>query len=181
MGAGKTLDLLKVAYNYEERGKSVVILTASIDTRSGKNKIKSRTGLEKDAISIKDDDNIVKKIYFALKDADCILVDEAQFLKRHHIHELTELVDEYNIPVICYGLRSDFKLEPFEGSMYLMAIADDIEEIKTICHCGKKATVNARIKNGKIIKDGEQIKIGGNESYISLCRKHYKQGKIKIN
>ena len=179
MNAGKSLDLIKCAYNYEERGQNVLILTSSLDNRYGKNKIKSRVGLEKDAISISDTTDIVE-IYVESskqKNISCVLVDESQFLKKHHIHQLTEIVDEYNTPVICYGLRSDYRLEYFEGSAYLMALADTIEELKTICTCGKKATINAKFVDGKITTSGEQIEIGGNELYTSLCRKCFKEGK----
>jgi thymidine kinase len=178
MGAGKTLDLLKVAYNYEERGKNVLLLTSSFDNRHGLGKITSRTGLNRDAQIISNTENIFD-IVKNTNNIDCVLIDEAQFLTKKHVMELTDVVDGLDIPVICYGLRSDFILNPFEGSSYLMAIADSIEEIRTICWCGKKANINARISNGEIIREGEQIQIGGNESYISLCRKHFKDGKIK--
>jgi thymidine kinase len=179
MNAGKSLDLLKTCFNYEERDQNVLLLTSALDNRYGINKIKSRIGIERDAISICDDTNIIDVFKNSDKKIDCILCDEVQFFKKHHIFELSDIVDNYDIPVICYGLRSDYKLEAFEGSIYLMVIADEIEELKTICHCGKKATVNARIVNGKIITDGEQIIIGGNESYISLCRKCFKLNKIE--
>lgn len=180
MNAGKSLDLLKTAYNYEERGQKVLIFTSALDNRYGTSKIKSRVGIEKEAISISEDSNIMKIFIEKSKDSEisCVLCDEVQFYKKHHIEELTEIVDKYDTPVICYGLRSDFRLEPFEGSIYLMAIADIIEELKTVCWCGKKATINARIIDGKITTKGEQVQIGGNESYISLCRKHFKEGKI---
>ena len=180
MNAGKSLDLLKTAFNYEERGQNVLILTSSLDNRYGKNKIKSRVGLEKEAISIDDNSDIISifKNEVLNKSIDCVLCDEVQFFKKHHITQLTEIVDDYNTPVICYGLRSDFRIEPFEGSIYLMAVADTIEELKTVCWCGKKATINARVVDGKITTTGEQVQIGGNESYISLCRKHFKDGKI---
>lgn len=180
MNAGKSLDLLKTAYNYEERGQNVLIITSSIDTRYGKNKICSRVGLEKDAISI-DENTDIKALFInkSLKtQIDCVLCDEVQFYKKEQIKQLTDIVDQFNTPVICYGLRSDFRIEPFEGSIYLMAIADTIEELKTVCWCGKKATINARIVNGKITTKGKQVQIGGNESYISICRKHFKEGKL---
>lgn len=180
MNSGKSFDLLKVCFNYEERGQNVLILTSQLDDRYGKNKIKSRIGIEKDAISISDDTDI-SSIFInqsLIKNIDCVLCDEVQFFKKHHIKQLTEIVDKYNTPVIAYGLRSDFRLEPFEGSVYLMAIADSIEELKTVCFCGKKATINARVVDGKITTKGEQVQIGGNESYISICRKHFKEGKI---
>ena len=181
MGSGKSLNLLSVVFNYQERNQNVLILTSALDDRYGVNKVKSRAGLEMDAISIGEDSDI-SSIFVnenLKKSISCVLVDEVQFMKKHHIKQLTEIVDKFNTPVICYGLRSSYKLEPFEGSMYLMLIADKIEEIKTICHCGCKAIVNAKIIDGKISTKGETIDIGGNEKYISLCRKCFKSGKIK--
>lgn len=176
MNSGKSLDLLKVAFNYEERQQKVVILTSILDTRYGVNKVSSRMGIERKAYGVKRYENILD--IYDYNEYDCVLVDEVQFFTKEQIFQLADIVDIYNIPVICYGLRSDFKLEPFEGSMYLMAIADKIEELKTICFCGKKATVNARIINNKIVYKGSQIQIGGNESYVSVCRKHFKDGKF---
>ena len=185
MGSGKTLEILRAAYNYIERSQDVLLLTSALDNRFGSNtKIKSRVGLEMDAIPIYDDTNIINDIFCKIlkeKEIKCVFVDEAQFLKRYHIDNLLDIVDYYKVPVICYGLNSDYKNNPFEGSSHLMAVADVIEEIKSICWCGKKATTNARIIDNKIIKDGDQILIGGNESYISLCRYHFKEGKINGN
>lgn len=182
MSSGKSLDLFKVAYNYEENNCNVLIYTSSIDNRSGEMVIASRTGLKRDAVSLsKTDDpyNILKQYMQQVnKKIDCVLVDEAQFLNKNQIYQLANIVDELNIPVLAFGLRSDFKLETFEGSRYLLALADDIEEIKTICgHCKtKKAIINARKnQNGKILSDGEQVMIGGNDLYIPLCRKCYNQ------
>lgn len=180
MNAGKSLNLISTAYNYEERGQDVLILTSNLDDRYGKNKVKSRVGVEREAISIKPETD-VSSIFIneqLKKNISCVLVDEVQFFNKQQIKQLTEIVDKYDTPVITYGLRSDFRLEPFEGSTYLMAIADEIEELKTICWCGKKATINARVVDGKITTKGEQVQIGGNESYISLCRKHFKSGEI---
>ena len=176
MAAGKSLDLLKVAYNYEERGQHVLLFTSSLDTRFGKGQIKSRTGLEKNAVGIDEAFDVFKFMKNVKKKTNCILVDEVQFLKKAHVMQLADVVDKLDIPVICYGLRSDYRCEPFEGSAYLMAIADTIEEIKTICHCGKKATMNMRVVDGKVVYKGEQIIIGGNESYSAVCRKHFKEG-----
>jgi len=182
MNAGKSLDCLKVAFNYQERGQNVLILTSALDDRYGVNKVKSRIGIEMEATSISDNSDI-SSIFVnenLSKPISCVLVDEVQFLKKHHIKQLTEIVDKYDTPVICYGLRSTYKLEPFEGSMYLMVVADKIEELKTICNCGSKAIVNAKIVDGKITTKGDNdIDIGGNEKYISLCRKCFKAGKIK--
>lgn len=183
MNAGKSLQLLSVAYNYEENNEKILLFTSSKDNRYEKGKIVSRTGLEKDAIIIEDDVDIFN-IVMNNEQIKAVLVDEAQFLNKEHIFQLAEIVDKLNIPVICYGLRSDFKLNPFEGSKYLMTIADSIEEIKTICSIckTKKANVNVRInKNGNIVKVGEQVKIGGNESYKPMCRRCYKNIKINDN
>ena len=176
MNSGKSLDLLKVAFNYEEREQKTILLTSSIDDRYGTNKITSRVGIERDAIGIDYNDNILDII--DLTDIDCVLVDEVQFFTKEQIIQLSDIVDYNNIPVICYGLRSDFKNEPFPGSQHLMTIADKIEELKTVCFCGRKATVNARIIDGQIIYNGDQVQIGGNESYISVCRKHFKTGRF---
>jgi thymidine kinase len=182
MASGKSLDLLKICYNYEENNKIVLILTSSKDSRST-GTIKSRTGLEKEAISIDENQNVLFIINEMVNQGfkpDCILVDEVQFFSEKQIYEFADIVDELDIPVICFGLRSNFKMRKFNSSSILMSIADSIEEIKTICfECGKKKSiVNARFDNGNIIIDGEEIKIGGNESYKPLCRKCYKQ-KIK--
>jgi thymidine kinase len=176
MNAGKSLQLLSVAYNYEENNEKILLFTSSKDDRYKKGMIVSRTGLKKESISI-DNNTDIFEIVKNEKDVKAILVDESQFLNKKHIFQLSDIVDILNIPVICYGLRSDFKLNPFEGSKYLMTIADSIEEIKTICSVckNKKANINVRINNdGNIIKDGEQVQIGGNESYKPMCRKCYK-------
>lgn len=181
MGCGKSLELLRVAYNYIERNQNILLLTSSLDNRDGiSKKIKSRVGVEMGALMVSENTNILELVINEKikQEIDCVLVDESQFLKKQHIEQLSEVVDKLDIPVICYGLKSDYKIEPFEGSTYLFAMSDNIEEIKSICWCGKKATINARIRDGKISKSGEQIQIGGNESYISLCRKHYKENKI---
>jgi len=181
MGAGKSIEVQKVAFNYEERGQNPLILTSSLDDRSGKTGVvSSRLGLKRKAIAVKENTNVfeVVKEYNDLFGVDAVIVDECQFLRRHHIEELTDVVDDLNIPVMCYGLKNDFRNELFEGSYHLLALADKIEEIKTICWCGNKATTIARVIDGKIVKEGDQILIGGNSNYIPLCRKHYKQGLI---
>lgn len=175
MGSGKTIDLLKVAYNYEERGQSVKIFTSSLDNRYGVGKITTRVGLQREAIIIDKEFDIYEYVKKLDKKPDCILIDEANFLTKKNVQELSDIVDFLNIPVICYGLRSDFKMNFFEGSLALMERADKIEEIKTICECGAKATVNMRFVDGKAVVDGEQVLIGGNESYKSVCRKCYKK------
>lgn len=181
MGAGKSLDLLKTAYNYEERNKNVLLLTSKFDNRNGLDKITSRVGLSMPAISISDTTNIFEyvKLQHSVNRYDCVLIDEVQFLTKKHIWELTEIVDKLNLTVITYGLRIDYKGEPFEGSCYLMAYADKIEELKTICEFGDKATMNLRVVDGEPVFEGEQVSIGGNESYIPVCRKYYKQQLLK--
>lgn len=181
MGAGKSLDLLKTAYNYEERNKNVLLLTSKFDNRNGLDKITSRVGLSMPAISISDTTNIFEyvKLQHSVNRYDCVLIDEVQFLTKKHIWELTDIVDKLNLTVITYGLRVDYKGEPFEGSCYLMAYADKIEELKTICEFGDKATMNLRVVDGEPVFEGEQVSIGGNESYIPVCRKYYKQQLLK--
>jgi thymidine kinase len=180
MNAGKTLELIKVAHNYEERGKRPLILAPTSGDRYGTSKVVSKAGVERDAIGFDDDANLLN-LFMAENNAravDCVLVDEGQFMKKHHVLELTEIVDGFGIPVMVYGLKNDFKNELFEGSEYLLLYADKIEEIKTICWCGRKATMVARVIDGKFVRKGEQILVGGNEIYVSLCRKHYKDGMI---
>lgn len=180
MNAGKSIELIKVAYNYEERGKRVLALTPSVDDRFGVGVIASRIGVTREAVAINDDTNILELFLKENKKnpIDCILVDECQFLKKHHVQELVEIVDSCEVPVLAYGLKNDFKNELFEGSYYMLVYADKIEEIKTICWCGRKATMVARIVDGKFVKTGEQIVVGGNDMYISLCRKHYNDGRL---
>lgn len=180
MNAGKSIELIKVAYNYEELGKNVLVMTSGLDERYGRGIIKSRIGLEREAWPIDEDTNILQ-IFIEQNfknQVDCVLVDEAQFLKRHHVEELVEIVDSFECPVMCYGLKNDFRNELFEGSYYLLVYADKIEEIKTICWCGRKATMVARVVDGEIVKSGEQVVIGGNDMYVSLCRKHYNEGRL---
>ena len=180
MNAGKSIEVIKVAYNYEERGKRVLALVPSTDTRYGRGRITSRVGLSREATVVNDDTNILELFMKEndKKTIDCVGVDECQFLKKHHVEELVEIVDSFNIPVLAYGLKNDFKNELFEGSYYMLIYADKIEEIKTICWCGRKATMVARVIDGKFTKSGEQIMVGGNDMYVSLCRKHYNEGRI---
>lgn len=180
MNAGKSIELIKVAYNYEERGKRVLVLAPSVDDRFGVGVIASRIGLQRDAVAVFDDTNILDLFLKENRKSpiDCVLVDECQFLKKHHVQELVEIVDSCEVPVLAYGLKNDFKNELFEGSYYMLIYADKIEEIKTICWCGRKATMVARIVDGKFVKTGEQIVVGGNDMYISLCRKHYNDGRL---
>lgn len=175
MGSGKTIDLLKVSYNYKERNKEALLLTSALDNRYGKNKITTRIGISEDCYAFSSEDDLFEYVKNLTKKPDIVLVDEAQFMTKSQVDNLSDVVDYLDIPVICYGLRTDFKNELFEGSLALMELADKIEEIKTICKCGKKATCNLRIVDEKPVKDGQKIFIGGNESYIALCRKCYKE------
>lgn len=183
MNAGKSTQLLQAAYNYEERHQTCMVFKPAIDDRDGQDVIKPRIGgISRTVDGLVRADGDIIRILTARIDAgysvpDCILVDEAQFLSRKQVEELCSVVDDYNIPVLCYGIRADFMGELFPGSAALMALADSIEELKTICWCGKKATVNARIINGSVQYDGPQVLIGGNETYTSLCRKHWRQNK----
>ena len=180
MNAGKSIELIKVAYNYEERGKHVLTLIPSVDDRYGVGLITSRIGLQREADIVNEDTNILDLFIQKNTDhpVDCVLIDECQFLKKHHVEELAEIVDSFEVPVLAFGLKNDFQNELFEGSYYMLAYADKIEEIKTICWCGRKATMVARLVNGNIVKQGEQIVIGGNDMYVSLCRKHYNDGRL---
>lgn len=181
MNAGKSTELIKVAYNYEERGKRVLVFAPSVGDRKGSDVITSRIGLSRVAISVEENTNILQVFLRenAKHEVACVLLDEGQFLKKHHILELTEIVDSCNVPVIVYGLKNDFRNELFEGSKYLLIYADKIEEIKTICWCGRKATMVARVKDGRMVREGEQIVVGGLDLYIPLCRKHYNDGRLE--
>jgi thymidine kinase len=174
MNSGKSIEVLRTAHNYEEQGKKVLLFTPSVDDRSGTGIVASRIGMQKHAIVIKDDIDMVQ---IALQERpNCILIDESQFLHKSQVEQLVRIVDELDIPVIAYGLRADFLGDLFPGSYQLLAIADKIEEIKTICwYCNKKAIMNMRLDNGKPVFHGEQIKIGGNESYLPVCRKCYSE------
>ena len=177
MNAGKTTTLLQSAYNYGERGMNTLVLKPSIDDRHTKAKIRSRIGLEVKATIFSPEEDLfcLAKQVDKKTTLSCALVDEAQFLTKKQVFELGEVVDRLEIPVLAYGLRTDFKGNPFEGSLQLLAWADELIEIKTICHCGKKATMVLRVdKQGNPQIHGEQILIGGNDYYISVCRKHFK-------
>lgn len=178
MNAGKSTTLLQSSYNYQERGMTTLLFTPIIDTRFAPGKIHSRIGLQSNAYSFDNKDNLfdhAATLKNQQNNLSCVLVDEAQFLTKEQVEQLTEIVDKLNIPVLAYGLRSDFLGEPFEGSLYLLAWADNLIEIKTICHCGRKATMNMRIdENNRPVRAGAQVEIGGNERYIATCRKHFK-------
>ena len=178
MNAGKTTLLLQASHNYIERGMSTYLLTAQFDNRVGEGEIGSRIGISAKADTYSADDNLFDKIERCLSQSkiDCIFVDEAQFLSKAQVWELTRVVDICKVPVMCYGLRVDFRGELFPGSAALLAFADEMREVRTICHCGKKATMVVRQDDhGQTITDGAQIQIGGNETYVSLCRRHWKE------
>lgn len=190
MGSSKTAQALMLAYNYRERGHQVFVFKPKIDNREGII-LKSRCGIESNDVILFDNDTNFRDIvssYYSDKNTsldifedfcankDVIVIDECQFLNKQQVIDLANIVDDLRLSVFCYGLRTNFKGELFEGSTWLMAYADTIEEVKTICRCGKKATFNARIQNGEVVKEGKELLIGGNETYISLCRKHWSNG-----
>lgn len=179
MNAGKTTTLLQSAHNYRERGMRVAILTPRLDDRAGSGTVASRIGLRADGIAFERNDDleaIVRADILAHGPLHCVLVDEAQFLNRAQVWQLSEVVDALRIPVLCYGLRTDFRGELFEGSQYLLAWADELTEIKTICHSGKKATMVVRVDaQGRAVHEGPQVEIGGNDRYISVSRAEYKK------
>ncbi|GAB5407034.1 MAG: thymidine kinase [Aureliella sp.] len=179
MNAGKSTTLLQSSYNYQERGMRTAILQPELDSRFGTGTVASRIGIKASATTFNTADNLLAMVR-KLADSQplhCVLVDEAQFLTRPQVRQLSDVCDELNVPVMAYGLRTDFQGNLFEGSRELLAWADSLCEIKTICHCGRKATMVLRIDaNGVPIKDGQQVQIGGNDRYTSVCRKHFKQG-----
>jgi thymidine kinase len=179
MNAGKSTTLLQSSYNYRERGMNTLVFMPELDTRYGECKVTSRIGLQSGAASFSHLDDLYKltRLAHADKPIHCVLVDEAQFLTKGQVRQLGEIADRLDIPVLTYGLRTDFQGNLFEGSMHLLAWADNLVEIKTICHCGRKATMVLRLDNrGKPVRDGDQVKIGGNERYMSVCRRHFKEG-----
>ncbi len=176
MNAGKTTTLLQSAYNYRERRMNTLVLKPSIDDRHTAAVVRSRIGLEANAVCFQKDDDLLEltEERHQKTPLSCLLLDEAQFLTKSQVFALGEVVDKLGIPVLAYGLRTDFKGELFEGSLHLLAWADELLEIKTVCHCGKKANMVLRLdENGTPLKSGEQIQIGGNDSYVSVCRKHF--------
>ena len=178
MNAGKTTTLLQSAHNYRERGMRVAILTPALDHRAGSGTVASRIGLSAEAVGFGADDDLEARVRADIAThgpLHCVLVDEAQFLSRSQVWQLSEVVDALRIPVLCYGLRTDFRGELFEGSRYLLAWADELTEIKTICHTGKKATMTVRVDEaGRAVQDGPQVEIGGNERYVSVSRAEFK-------
>jgi thymidine kinase len=177
MNAGKSTVLLQSSYNYQERGMRTLVFAPAIDTRSGLGRIRSRIGLEAGAEVLSGTDNLLHRVTreHGLSPVACVLVDEAQFLTPAQVSQATDIADNLGIPVLCYGLRTDFQGNLFPGSAALLALADDLIELKTICHCGRKATMNLRTTtDGKAIREGAQVEIGGNERYVPMCRRHYK-------
>ena len=178
MNAGKSTSLLQSAYNYAEKGMNAEIFTAALDNRFGQGKVASRIGLEAAAQLFTPQTNMQSTIEALLEKGkiDCLFIDEAQFLTKQQVQQLIYVVDNLNIPVLAYGLRTDFLAETFEGSRYLLAWADKLIELKTICHCGRKATFVVRTdENGQVVKEGEQVEVGGNDRYESMCRQHFAQ------
>lgn len=183
MNAGKSTTLLQSSYNYQERGMNTLVYTAAIDDRYGIGKVSSRIGISQEALLFQSDTNLFNEIELAhqKETLHCILIDEAQFLTKAQVYQLTDVVDKLKIPVLCYGLRTDFQAELFEGSQYLLAWADELQELKTICDCGRKAHFVIRMnEKGEAVADGDQIQIGGNDKYLSVCRYHYKQKLNKL-
>ena len=182
MNAGKSTALLQTNFGYLEKGMNTLLYTSEKDNRYGDSEIVSRIGLKSKAETFKDSDNLFDCVSIAHKknDIDCVLIDEAQFLTKEQVHQLGRVVDELDVTVLAYGIRTDFRGELFEGSRYLLAWADRLSEIRTVCHCGRKATMIVRVDaKGDIVREGEQVEIGGNERYLSLCRLHFNRGITK--
>lgn len=178
MNAGKSTVLLQSSYNYQERGMNTLVLAPALDTRYGAGKVTSRIGLSAPARSFTQADDLLAMAREALEreTVSCVLVDEAQFLTKPQVLQLTDIADKLHIPVLCYGLRTDFQGNLFEGSQWLLAWADTLIELKTVCHCGRKATMVLRLDaSGKPATNGAQIEIGGNDRYVSVCRRHFKE------
>ena len=178
MNAGKSTALLQSSYNYQERGMNPLVLAPALDDRYGVGRVTSRIGLDTEAIIFQAEQNLLELVAerHEKKPVHCVLIDEAQFMSREQVYQSGEVCDRLDIPVLAYGLRTDFQGEPFEGSKYLLAWSDNLKELKAICHCGAKATMVLRLdESGKAVTDGSQIVIGGNERYVSMCRKHFKE------
>ncbi|WP_375265894.1 thymidine kinase [Planktotalea sp.] len=178
MNAGKSTVLLQAAHNYIECGMNVHLLTARFDNRAGDGRIASRIGIGKDADTFDDTDDLYEKLAMRLAQGPCacVFIDEAQFLSEDHVWQLARAVDDLKVPIMCYGLRVDFRGKLFPGSAALLALSDEMREVRTICHCGKKATMVIRQdENGRALTEGEQVQIGGNEVYVSLCRRHWRE------
>ena len=177
MNAGKSTVLLQSSHNYRERGMRTLLFTPAIDTRHGAGRIRSRIGLESDAIPLAASDDLLARVRSEHTTAPvaCVLVDEAQFLTPEQVWQVSDIADSLDVPVLCYGLRTDFQGKLFPGSAALLGIADDLTELKTICQCGRKATMNLRVDaEGRGVREGAQVEIGGNDRYVATCRRHFK-------
>ena len=183
MNAGKSTLLLQASHNYRERGMPTLLMTASFDDRAGVGRIGSRIGINDSAYTFHPTDDLYARIR-GLHEAHqfaCVFVDEAQFLSPEQVWQLGSIVDELNLPVMCYGLRTDFQGQLFPGSQALLAVADTLREVRTICWCGGKASMVARLnEQGDIVRDGDQVEIGGNDKYVSLCRRHWRAGDLGL-
>lgn len=178
MNAGKSTVLLQAAHNYRERGMTPFLMTAQLDHRAGEGQIASRIGISQKAQTFTPDTDMFDALQTRIDESEvaCVFVDEAQFLTQDQVWQLARAVDDLKVPVMCFGLRVDFRGELFPGSAALLALADEMREVRTICHCGKKASmVVRRDENGKALRDGAQVQIGGNETYVSLCRRHWRE------
>jgi thymidine kinase len=178
MNAGKSTVLLQSSYNYRERGMRTLLILPALDTRSGDGRIQSRIGLADEATALAHDGDLfaIARQEHAQARVACVLIDEAQFLTPAQVDQAADIADTLHIPVLCYGLRTDFQGNLFPGSARLLALADDLIELKTICHCGRKATMNLRVGTaGQALREGAQVEIGGNERYVPMCRRHFKE------
>lgn len=178
MNAGKSTTLLQSSFNYRERGMHTLLLTAALDDRFGRGKVSSRIGLSQEADLFTEELDIFKHVSdkHSAQQINCVLVDESQFLSKNQVWQLSDVCDQLSIPVLCYGIRTDFQGQLFDGSQWLLAWADVLVELKTICHCGSKANMVVRVdEDGQTIQEGSQVEIGGNDRYVSLCRRHFKQ------
>jgi thymidine kinase len=178
MNAGKSTTLLQASFNYRERGMETLLLTVAFDNRFGEGKIASRIGLEAPALLFDANTDMTALILkqVAKGKVDCVLIDEAQFLSKDQVWQLSDIADIHGIPVLCYGIRTDFQGQLFEGSKWLLAWADKLNELKTICHCGRKAGMVLRVdQDGKPVREGAQVEIGGNDRYVPVCRRHFKE------
>ena len=183
MNAGKSTVLLQSSYNYHERGMRTLLFTPAMDTRSAVGRIESRIGLASDAVALQPGENLLERVRntHEAEAVACVLVDEAQFLSPEQVRQATDIADKLRIPVLCYGLRTDFQGKLFPGSAELLALADNLIELKTICHCGRKATMNLRVgPDGSAVKVGAQVEIGGNDRYVAMCRRHFKEALSKV-
>ena len=182
MGSSKTANALMVHHNYLEKGQNAILLKPKTDNRDGERIIKSRMGLAKECDFVEEfletADKWISGEDDGWKKLDCVIIDEAQFLSKEQVDKLSLLVDSYDLPVMCYGLRTDFMSNLFPGSKRLMEIADQIEEVPTVCWCGRRAHFNARVVGGKIVREGEQVMLGGDEAYVSVCRRHFRSGEV---